>query len=51
VVTTIRWALVDMLQLSDIVKAKLCSFSESLVERYFKRNVADLNLIAMSKNQ
>ena len=44
----------EMLQLSDIVKAKLCSDEVSVRmhgDRTYARNIADLVLIAMSKNQ
>jgi len=44
----------EMLQLSDIVKTKLCSNEVGIkaeCDKTFARNIADLVLIAMSKNQ
>lgn len=45
---------IEMLQLSDTVKTKLCSNEVAIQiehDKTFQRNIADLVLVAMSKNQ
>ena len=44
----------EMIQLSDTVKTKLCSSEMAAVmenDKTFTRNIADLVLVGMSKNQ